>query len=30
MEEMPFEQNDEGISYVVPKLDCHQMIILEV
>jgi len=29
MEELPFEQQGETVSYVLPKLVCHQMAVLE-
>lgn len=29
MEAVPFEKTAHGISYIVPKLDCHQMVVLD-
>ena len=29
MEEIEFEQNDNTINYIIPRVECHQMVVLD-
>lgn len=29
MKEIPFEQNDNAVSYIIPEICCHQMVVLD-